>query len=193
MFDFVDMEELERTAGTTGAFSGVEIDLLHETLLSWKSAPGDPYTVLELRDGKTLAAYAIIGRISGRESTYDIRYIVVDRDYRSTEGGRRLLEMIDDDLLHKFSYAVIRIEISGRKLESLGAVSFDDAGYKLIGHLPAYFGEGDDYFYFIRTVYRNPPNFFKPIHPTDHATASTGLVDSASKEKDEPPSPSPQS
>ena len=54
---------------------GVEVDVLHETLLSWKDAPGDPYTVLELRDGKILAAFAIVSRITGRDSTFDIRYL----------------------------------------------------------------------------------------------------------------------
>jgi len=172
MPDYVNMQEFEQVASYTGAFKGVEIDLLHETLLSWKSSPGDPYTVLELRDGKTLVAFAIIGRINGRESTFDIRYIVVDRDYKSTEGGKHLLEMLDEDLLKKSSYAVIRLETSGKKLENLKPEAFLEAGYKMIGHIPGYYGQDDDYYYLIKTVYRHPPKFSEPIEPHSQTAAA---------------------
>ena len=165
MSDSIDMQEFERVASNTGVFKGVEIDLLHETLLSWKSSPADPYTVLELRDGKTLAAYAIIGRVTGRESTFDIRYIVVDRDYRSTSGGKSLFALIDENLLKKNSYAVIRLETSGKKLASLGTSSIEEAGYKSIGHILGYYGEDDDYYYLVKTVYRNSPPFVKKVQP----------------------------
>ncbi len=162
MGNVVDMQEFERTAKTSGVFSGVEIDLLHETLLSWKSSPGDPYTVLELRDGRALVAYAIISKVNGRESTYDIRYTVIDRDYRSSSGGRRLLELIDEHILAQHSYGVIRLESSGKKLLGLGSGSFEQSGYRQIGHIAGYYGETDDYYYFVKTVYRQPP---KPTAP----------------------------
>lgn len=162
MSDFISLQEFERSASATGIFKGVEIDLLHETLLSWKSSPGKPYTVLELRDGKTLAAYAISCKITGRDSTYDIRYFVVDRDYRHTEGGRHLLALIDQELLKAYPYAVIRAEFSTRKLIGLGAKTLEDAGYRLIGHIKDYHGEGDDYYYFIHVAYRHKPVFEKP-------------------------------
>ena len=172
MADSIDMQEFERVAGNTGVFKGVEIDLLHETLLSWKSSPGDPYTVLELRDGKTLAAYAIISKVTSRESTYDIRYFVVDRDYRSTAGGKSLFALIDENLLKKSSYAVIRLETSGKKLASLGASSFEEAGYKSIGHILGYYGKDDDYFYLIKTIYRESPPFSEKAQPKSPATKS---------------------
>lgn len=167
MIENVDMQEFERVASNTGVFKGVEIDLLHETLLSWKISPGDPYTVLELRDGKILVAFAIISRINGRESTYDIRYIVVARDYRSTEGGNHLLGLLDEDLLSRNSYAVVRLETSGKKLDNLRPEIFHAAGYKMIGHIPGYYGSDDDYYYLIKTVYRNPPKFSVPKEKAD--------------------------
>ncbi|MFA5852430.1 MAG: GNAT family N-acetyltransferase [Spirochaetales bacterium] len=173
MLENVDMQEFERVASNTGVFKGVEIDLLHETLLSWKSSPGDPYTVLELRDGKILVAFAIISRINGRESTYDIRYLVVDRDYHSTEGGKHLLDLLDEDLLSHSSYAVIRLETSGKKLDNFRPDAFQEAGYKMIGHIPGYYGADDDYFYLIKTVYRTPPKFSKPIEPETEEAASS--------------------
>ncbi|MDP2791674.1 MAG: hypothetical protein Q8O15_07970 [Rectinemataceae bacterium] len=165
MPELIDMREFELVASQSGVFKGVEIDLLHETLLSWKGSPGEPYTVLELRDGKILVAFAIISKINGRQSTFDIRYIVVDRDYHSTECGSHLLQLLDEDLLAKNSYAVIRLETSGKKLENLRPEAFQESGYKMIGHIPGYYGEGDDYFYLIKTVYRNTPAFSESNSP----------------------------
>jgi ribosomal protein S18 acetylase RimI-like enzyme len=170
MPESLNLQEFERTASRSGVFNGVEIDLLHETLLAWQSSPGNPYTVLELRDGKTLAAFAIIGKISGRESTFDIRYIVMDRDYRTAEVGRRLLEMIDADLLSKGSYAVIRLETSTSKVGNAGAACYEEGGYKVIGHIIGYYGEYDDYYYLMKTVYRNPPKFSGPPNPEEQRT-----------------------
>lgn len=175
MPDLIDMREFELVATHTGVFKGVEIDLLHETLLSWKSSPGDPYTVLELRDGKILVAFAIISKINGRQSTFDIRYIVVDRDYRSTECSSHLLQLLDEDLLGKNSYAVIRLETSGKKLENLRPEAFQESGYKMIGHIPGYYGEGDDYYYFIKTVYRDTPAFSESDAP-DAPSAPNGEI-----------------
>ncbi|MDX9783379.1 MAG: hypothetical protein RBT72_01315 [Spirochaetia bacterium] len=180
MQEHVDTQELEKAAGRTGVFKAVEIDLLHETLLSWKNSPGDPYTVLELRDGKSLVAFAIISRISGRESTYDIRYLVVDRDYRSTEGGKHLLQLIDDELLANSSYAVIRLESSGLKLLNIGPDTLTEAGYKIIGHIESYYGENNDYYYLIKTAYRNPPKFTKPESPvSEDGSSDAKPVDSS--------------
>jgi hypothetical protein len=165
MMEKMDFTEFERAASHTNVFKGVEVDILHETLVSWSSSPGDPYTVLELRDGKTLAAFAIVSRSNGRESTHDIRYIVLDRDYLSSEGGKRILQMIDEDLLKKYRYAVIRLETSGKKLSNLGVSCYEQAGYKVIGHIAGYFGEEDDYYYLMKTVYRIPPNFNTPPIP----------------------------
>lgn len=155
----VDLQEFERTASRTGIFKGVEIDLLHETLLSWLTSPGEPYTVLELRDGKTLAAFAIIAHVSGRESTYDIRYLVLDRDYRSPQVGAKMLALIDEDLLKKNLYAVIRHETATTKIGNAGPATWETGGYKIIGHIRGYYGEEDDYYYLMKTVYRNPPEF----------------------------------
>lgn len=173
MQEHIDTQEFEKTASRTGVFKAVEIDLLHETLLSWKLSPGDPYKVLELRDGKTLVAYAIISRISGRQSTFDIRYLVVDRDYRSTEGGRHLLQLMDEELLRENSYAVIRLESSGLKLDNIGTETLKEGGYKIIGHIEGYYGPGNDYYYLIKTTYRNPPKFTKPESPVPDEEPST--------------------
>ncbi len=81
MFSSFNFKEYESVMSNNGAFKGVEVDLMIEILKDWQPAPGQPYTLLELRDGKTLVAFAIIHQVSGRNFTFDIRFIVLDRDY----------------------------------------------------------------------------------------------------------------
>lgn len=165
MFPSFNFKEYELVTSTSGAFSGVEVDLMVEILKDWQKAPGQPYTLLELRDGKTLVAFAIIHRVSGRNFTFDIRFIVLDRDYRSSSAMQHLFELIDEELLKKIPFAVIRIEISSVKRESLGENALENASFCQIGHIAAYYGENDDFFFYIKAIFRNPPNFIKVSKP----------------------------
>lgn len=165
MFDYDDLEELEQAAFRNGAFRNVEIDILHEALISWKNSPGAPHTLLALRDNQALAAFALVSKLSGREATYDIRYIVVDKNFRQTGCCAKLLALLEETLLKTNPFAVIRLETSGKKLANIPPEIFQRAGYKMIGHIPAYYGEGDDYYYLIKTVYRNRQNLAAEVEP----------------------------
>jgi hypothetical protein len=185
MFPSFDFKEYELVTSNCGAFTGVEIDLMGEILKDWQRAPGQPYTLLELRDGKTLVAFAIIHRVSGRNFTFDIRFIVLDRDYRSSNAIQHLFEMIDEELLKKIPFAVIRVEISSLKKESLGENALENARYCQIGHIAAYYGEHDDFFFYIKAIFRNPPKFIKISKPfEDELPAATHLEELRAQEED---------
>lgn len=185
MFPSFDFKEYEAVTINSGTFAGVEADLIVEILKDWQKAPGQPYTLLELRDGKTLVAFAIIHRVSGRNFTFDIRFIVLDRDYRSTSAIQHLFEMIDEELLKKIPFAVIRIEISSVKKNSLGENALENAKYCQIGHIAAYYGEGNDFFFYIKAIFRNPPNFIKISKPfEDELSSSNPLEEIHTQEED---------
>lgn len=170
----IDLTEYERTATTCNALKGIEFDLLKETLASWKESPGRPYILLDLRDGRSLAAFAVISKAQGRDTTFEVRYIVVDRDYRASTGGASILRMIEEEVLRLQPSGLIQIEISRRKLACAGSLSLEDAGYRLIGHIPDFYGEGNDYFMYTKAVYRNPPKKDKPAaHPASQAASET--------------------
>ncbi|MGB4571705.1 MAG: hypothetical protein WBH97_02670 [Rectinemataceae bacterium] len=173
MPDYIDLSEYEHAAIGCGAYKGVELDLLKETLESWKTDPGDPYILLDLRDGKTLAAFAIICKASGRDSTFEIRYACVDRDFHATAGGVRILEMIEEEAIRRQPQALLQLEISQRKLNCLGSITLEDFGYALIGHIKDFYGEGNDYFMYTKFVYRNPPE--KTDKPARHEAAEPGV------------------
>jgi len=99
MTSSIDFKEYEQVATNCGSLVGVEVDLMLEILKEWQAAPGKEYTLLELRDGKALAAFAIIHKVAGRNFTFDIRFLVLDRDYRSTPVMSHLFELIDQEIL----------------------------------------------------------------------------------------------
>lgn len=174
MLSSFNFKEYETVALTAGVYKGVEVDLMAEILKDWQESPGQPYTLLELRDGKMLVSFAIIHRVSGRNFTFDIRFIVLDRDYRSGTAIQHLFQMIDEELLKVLSFAVIRVEISSVKRNGLGEEALENAGYCQIGHIPGYYGEDDDFYLYIRAIFRNPPNFIKiskPFEDEPHSAA----------------------
>ncbi len=177
MLPSVNFWDYEHIAGISGAFKGVEIDLITEILKDWQQSPGEPYTLLELRDGKTLVSFAIIHRVSGRNFTFDIRFIVLDRDYRTGTAIQHLFQMIDDELLKKLPFAVIRIEISTTKINSLGDEALENAGYCQVGHIPGYYGENDDFYLYIRAIFRKPPNFIKISKPFEDDLSSAAPLE----------------
>ncbi|MCX7775097.1 MAG: hypothetical protein N2067_03245 [Spirochaetaceae bacterium] len=172
MLAMLDFREYQTIALNTNAFKGVELDLMEEILGDWKRSPGEPYTVLELRDGKTLASFAIIQRVSGRNFTFDLRYLVLDRDYHATSAIHHMLKLIDTELLRKIPFAVIRLEISGAKYRSLGEKVLEEAGYCMLGHIQGHFGEHDDFYYYVKAIFRNPPRFIKIDKPFEDTLPS---------------------
>ncbi len=170
----IDNREYEAVAVSSGVFKGVEIDLMAEILKEWQKSPGNPYTLLELRDGRTLAAFAILQKTAGRNFTFDIRFLVLDRDYRNSTAMQHLLALIDSELLKKIPFAVIRLEISSRKRDSLGERVLEDSGYQPTGHIAQHFGEGDDYCFYLKAIFRNPPRFILIDKPFSE-DASAGL------------------
>jgi len=168
----IDIGEYESAAVNSSVYKGVEIDLMAEILKEWEKSPGTPYTLLELRDGRTLAAFALLQKTAGRNFTFDIRFLVLDRDYRNSTAMRHLLALIDSELLKKIPFAVIRLEISSNKRDSLGEHVLEDAGYQLTGYISKHFGEDDDYLFYLKAIFRNPPNFIHIDKPFSEESPS---------------------
>lgn len=160
----IDIREYEQLALDSGAYRDIEVDILKENLASWKSKPGDPYTILELRDGRILAGFAVFSRAPNTEFTYDILSLCVDPVYRGKGVGQRLLEMLEEEALGSNPAAILRCETSRKKREAIGPDVLEDCGYALIGHIVDFYEGGDDYFMYARHASR-------PLAPAKAAAA----------------------
>ncbi|MBL8966418.1 MAG: GNAT family N-acetyltransferase [Spirochaetaceae bacterium] len=128
----------------------MELEILKETFQSWKARPGDPFTILELRDGRLLAGFAVFTRAQNTDFTFDIVAICVDQGYHGKGVGERLVEMIEEEARRIAGSAIVRIETSLRKEEAADSGLFASSGYALLGHIVDFYGEGNDYFMYAR-------------------------------------------
>lgn len=148
----MDTKEYESLALQSGAYRDLEIGILKELLSSWREHPGDPNTLLELRDGRVLAGFAIIARSRETDMTFDIRALCVDRVYRPKGVAKRLIEILEEEALRGRRDVLVRIETSRIKEETVGTGVFTEHGYALIGHIPDFYAEGDDYYIYAHHV-----------------------------------------
>jgi ribosomal protein S18 acetylase RimI-like enzyme len=147
-----DIREYIQLARETEAFKDIELDILKETLSSWAERPGDPCSVVELRDGKTLAGFAVYARAHNTDYTYDVRAICVDTSYRGKGVGQKLAEMIEEETISQAPQAIVRFEISRTKEEAVGAGFLLERGFSLIGHIKAFYATEDDYYIYAKHV-----------------------------------------
>ncbi len=152
----IEIREYEQLAKDTGAFKDIELDMLKETLQAWKVKPGDPFTLLDLRDGRILAGFAILARAPDTDFTFDVRAICIERAYIGTGVGRRLIEMVEEEAMSDTSSAIVRFETSRRKEDAIGRGVFTESGYLAIGHIADFYEAGDDYFIYAKHLHRSP-------------------------------------
>lgn len=154
MTDIRDYIQLAREAG---AFKDIELEILKETLLAWMERPGDPCSVVELRDGKVLAGFAVFARTQGTEYTWDVRAVCVDSIYRGKGVGQRLADLIEEEILASFPQGIIRVELSKRKEDAVGSGFLLERGFSLIGHIAGFYDTDDDYYIYAKHVSIHAP------------------------------------
>jgi GNAT superfamily N-acetyltransferase len=150
----IDPLEYESLARETGAFKDIELEILKESIAEWQKNPGEPYTILELRDGRVLAGFAVSCREASTEYTFDLKALCVDPSYVGKGVTASLLRLLEGELLRMGSSAILRIETSSQKEASIGVGILPELGYALIGHIPDFYSPGDDYYMFAKHLRR---------------------------------------
>jgi ribosomal protein S18 acetylase RimI-like enzyme len=142
--------EYVRIASDTGMYQEIELEILEETIKTQLAEPGKPYMMVEVRDGKALAGFALFHKIHGTDCTWDIHTILIDLNYQGMGIGSRLLALIEEKICLTDPIAVVRVEISKKREVLIEDGLFLSAGYMLIGHIPDYYEPGNDYCIYTR-------------------------------------------
>ncbi|MBN1242138.1 MAG: GNAT family N-acetyltransferase [Spirochaetales bacterium] len=150
----IDVREYEQLVLETGAYRDIELDILGETLEVWKERPGQPYTLVEIRDGKQLAGFCLYHKAQATEYTYDIHTLIVGRDYRGKGVGTRLVELVRDEIVTRERYAIIRSETSKTKEKAIEPGFYEANGFETIGHIPDFYENENDYYIYARAATR---------------------------------------
>jgi len=153
----IDVEEYKNLARDSGAYGDIELEILTEPLTAASRNPGDPFTMVEIRDGKILAGFAIYSKAANTDASYECIAFCVDRDYRDKGIGANLLKLLEDEILKLEKSPILRFEISSRKEEAMGGNLLADSGYSLIGHIPDFYEKGDDYYIYARHLETGVP------------------------------------
>jgi len=152
-----DIRDYIELALDMGAYKDIEIDILKETLIAWTERPGDPCSVVELRDGRVLAGFAVFARTQGTDFTWDVRAFCVDSVYRGKGVGQRLADLIEEEILSSTDHGIIRVELSKKKELAVGEGFLLDRDFTLIGHIKAFYDSEDDYFIYAKHVTIHKP------------------------------------
>jgi hypothetical protein len=149
-----DPREYEGLARETRAFKDIELEILKESLRAWSDRPGDPFSLVELRDGKLLAGFALMCKESSTEYTFDAKAICVGPSYLGSEVTDIVVGMLESELLKTESSAILRVETSTKKEAAIGKGVLASRGYALIGHIPDFYEAGDDYYMYAKHLRR---------------------------------------
>jgi len=168
-----DLSEYQDLARAIGGFKDIELDILKETLQAWKERPGDPHTLLEIRDGRILAGFAVLCRASNTDFTFDVRAFCVDPSYVGKGVAERLVSMLEEEVLRTEPAGILRMETSSRKEAAFGRGVLGAAGYALIGHIADFYGAEDDFYMYAKHLRRQGEP--EPDAPTS-AGAARGEV-----------------
>jgi ribosomal protein S18 acetylase RimI-like enzyme len=146
----IDIREYEQIASDSGAYKDIELEILKETLVTTDEHPGDPFHLVEVRDGRVLAGFAVFSKASNTEFTYDDIAFCVEGGYRDKGIGQRLIELVEEELLKLDKAPILRFETSLKKEEAMGKGLLESCGFALIGHIADFYGPGDDYYIYAR-------------------------------------------
>jgi len=133
---------LEQLTRDTGLFReeevGTAVELLDENL-----AGDEDYRFVGAFDGDQLLGYACWGPTPGTSGTYDLYWIVVDREHQGEGIGTQLLREVESRLRAPGSQLLV-VETSSRADYAATRKFYEARGYTRAARVPGYYAPGDD-------------------------------------------------
>jgi len=133
---------LERLTRATGLFREEEVatavELLEESL-----AGDDDYRFVGAFEGDHLVGYACWGPTPGTAATYDLYWIVVDRERQGRGIGSALLADVEQRLMTHDARLIV-VETSSRGDYAPTRGFYEARGYTRAATVPGYYAPGDD-------------------------------------------------
>jgi ribosomal protein S18 acetylase RimI-like enzyme len=142
-------------AGEAGVFKDIELEIMKETLEEWERRSDSPSTLIELTASGRVSGFAYFGPANGTEFTFDLKWLVVDKLAHKQGIGDQLLQRIEVEILKQKRSAILTVETTTRKEGAIRPGFFQEAGFSLIGHIPDFYGKGDDFLMYAKHL--RPP------------------------------------
>lgn len=129
----------------TGFFHSDEIEIVREMFESFVAHPdSDEYTWIVERENKNAPprGFAVYGPASLAVGTYDLYWIVVDKNFQDKKIGSALLNFIEEDL-RKRNARQLYVETSDKLQYAPTRAFYERRGYILVAHFQDYYAVGD--------------------------------------------------
>jgi len=141
---------LEQLTRATGLFREEEVATAVE-LLDESLAGDDDYQFVGAFADDQLIGYACWGPTPGTEATYDLYWIVVDRERQGTGIGSQLLGAVEQRLTTHDARLIV-VETSSRDDYQPTRAFYEARGYTRAATIPGYYAPGDDLVVFTKDL-----------------------------------------
>jgi GNAT superfamily N-acetyltransferase len=140
-----EQEMLVALTEATGFFHSDEIEIVREMFEDWlKNPESDEYLWIVYRDSENAPplGFAVYGPASAAIGTYDLYWIVVDKNHQDKKIGSALLNHIEQDLFNR-NARQLYIETSDKAQYAPTRTFYERRGYALVAHFQDYYDVGD--------------------------------------------------
>ena len=139
-------------AEQTAAFNQAEIEILDEVLTDYSDNPKTTYILFEEKDNDKLLGFAIFGRTPMTKFSWDIYWMVVDKEFQRKGIGKKLQERIEGHVLSKDKKANLIIETSSKPEYNATRSFYKNKGFKEMGQIPDFYKEDDSLVIFYKRL-----------------------------------------
>jgi ribosomal protein S18 acetylase RimI-like enzyme len=136
----------------TGVFKPEEIDILAEVLDDFRKDPKSGYICLEETIDEKIAGFIIFGRTALTEFSWDIYWIVVDKNSQGRGIGKKLLKKAEEYISVHCKKAVLRVETSSKKEYFIARHFYLKQGFIEAGRIPDFYSQHDDLVIFYKGI-----------------------------------------
>jgi ribosomal protein S18 acetylase RimI-like enzyme len=127
----------------------IAIDMVREAL---RPQDADPYQLLVAERSGRVVGYACFGTIPLTRGSYDLYWIVVDRESQGSGVGRHLLAACEAAIARQGGRLVV-VETSGRPDYAATRGFYEDAmAYEIAGRIKDFYKPGDDKITYVKRL-----------------------------------------
>jgi GNAT superfamily N-acetyltransferase len=146
------MEKVRHLVESTGMFYPFEVDVAVQ-LVEERLAKGvsSGYFFLFAESGEKLIGYACYGPIACTQGSYDLYWIVVDKNHQRCGVGRALLRRAEREIARRGGRRVY-IETSGRDQYAPTRAFYQRCGYAPEAVLADFYAPGDDKLIYVKQL-----------------------------------------
>ncbi|MFH1134801.1 MAG: GNAT family N-acetyltransferase [Pseudomonadota bacterium] len=152
-----DRETVRRLCRTSEMFSPAEVDIAEELVREHldKGAAASGYFFLFAQDGPRVVGYACFGPIAGSLCSWDLYWIVVDKQVQGRGLGRKILNEVEKIILGA-GRGRIYVETSSRPDYRLTRKFYEGAGYFQEAVIQRFYGPDDHKVIYVKAVGPEP-------------------------------------